>query len=53
MFAAFVPIIVMYTIWIYGTATGKISTPLEISKKRHSDDAGALEPILNSSIDDA
>lgn len=32
MIVAFVPLFIMYTIWIYGTATDRISTPLEMSR---------------------
>jgi hypothetical protein len=45
---AFIPLVVMYIVWIYGTIVGKISTPIEISKKNGRDRAASdvLQPML-------
>ena len=44
---AFVPLIVLYIIWIYGTLIGKISTPIELRRNANRN-VDALEPMLIS-----
>jgi len=59
LLAAFVPLVVMYTVWIWGTITGKISTPFEIRQRKYSGDFSdnikdgnnVLEPMLTPTDD--
>lgn len=56
---AFVPLLVMYAVWIWGTVAGKISTPYEIRKRKYSKEfsdsakegSNVLEPMLTATDD--